>query len=166
MERSLNKSLPEALSMQDLAGFLGFHNERFSQTKPEVRIDENEILANLTGLFPDRDVSGITSVSPTDYQKVVRLGFANDQTPQQWLETRGFSFPTAVDMPRLSTTKVDLDDRLAEINGLRSEYIKEYDTENADNIDMFHINLDVMKRVVTKLEEDAPSPIDIDLEQE
>lgn len=164
--RSLNKSLPEALSMQDLAGFLGFHNERFSQTKPEVKIDEKEILANLTELFPDRDVSGITSVSPADYQKVVRLGFVNDQTPQQWLETRGFSFPTAVDMPRLSTTKVDLDDRLAEINGLRSEYIKEYDTENADNIDMFHINLDVMKRVVTKLEENTPSPIDIDLEQE
>ena len=151
--RSLNKSLPEALSMQDLAGFLGFYNEKFSATKPEVRIDENEVLENLTQLFPNGDVSGITSVSPADYQKVIRLSFKNDQTPQQWLADHGFAYPTAIDMPRLSTTKVELNDRLAEINELRAEYLKEYDTENADNIDMFHINIQVMQRVVGELEE-------------
>lgn len=151
--RSLNKSLPASLSMQEVAGFLGFYNEKFSQTRPEVRIDEEEILANLTTLFPNKDVSGITSVSPSDYQKVVRLSFGSDQTPQQWLADHGFTFPTAVDMPRLSTTKVELDDRLKEINELRSEYLKEYDTENADNIDMFHINIEVMQKVVGELEE-------------
>lgn len=151
--RSLNKSLPESLSMQDLAGFLGFYNEKFSATKPEVRIDENELLGNLAENFPDKDVSGITSISPSDYQKIVRLSFKSDQTPQQWLEDRGYQFPTAIDMPRLSTTKVGLDDRLAEITDLRNQYIQEYDTANADNIDMFHINIQVMQRVVGELEE-------------
>jgi hypothetical protein len=151
--RSLNKSLPEALSMQDLAGFLGFYNEKFSQTKPEVRIDENELLGNLAEIFPNKDVSGITSISPSDYQKIVRLSFKSDQTPQQWLEDRGYQFPTAIDMPRLSTTKVELNDRLTEITDLRNEYMQEYDTANADNIDMFHINIQVMQRVVRELEE-------------
>lgn len=151
--RSLNKSLPEALSMQDLAGFLGFYNERFSATKPEIRIDEAEIIANLTELFPDKNVSGITSLSPTDYQKVVRLSFGSDQTPQQWLADHGFDFPTAIDLPRLSTTKVELYDRLKETTDLKNQYLKEYDTENADNIDMFHINIAVMQRVVSELEE-------------
>ena len=151
--RSLNKSLPSALSMQDLAGFLGFHNERFSETKPEIKIDENEVVANLLELFPNRDVSGITNISRSNYHKVIKLSFKNDQTPQQWLEDRGFNFPTAIEMPRLSTTKVDHTERLCEIDKLRTEYLKEYDTEHADNIDMFHINLEVMQRVVHELQE-------------
>ena len=54
---------------------------------------------------------------------------------------------------RLSTTKVELYDRLKETTDLKNQYLKEYDTENADNIDMFHINIAVMQRVVSELEE-------------
>ncbi len=158
--RTLNKSLPVALSMKDLAGFLGFYNDRFSDTKPVVNIDETQVTDELLEMFPDKNVSGITSISPSVYQKIIRLGFANDQTPQQWLNDRGFDFPTAVDMPRLSTTKVDLNDRLQEVQGLRETYLQEYDTANADNIDMFHINLEVMQRVVSELEDKKISLLD------
>ena len=117
-------------------------------TKPII---EREVVEDLTDLFPTREIKDIYTLDPKLYYNVVKLAVRSDQTVAQWFASHGMSYAQGNQCSRLSRYQVDANEHETMLLSMREELLQEYDIENADNIDMFRINLDIAKRISKEL---------------
>ncbi|MBR1985095.1 MAG: hypothetical protein IKA31_05065 [Clostridia bacterium] len=145
---------PEELSYDEALAFFGMKNIS-TKKPPEPKITkpiiESEVVEDLTDLFPTREIKDIYTLNPKLYYDVVKLAVKNDQTVQQWFACHGMSYAQGNQCARLSRYQVDATEHEAMLLSMREELLQEYDIENADNIDMFRINLDIAKRISKEL---------------
>ncbi|MBQ9793191.1 MAG: hypothetical protein IJW32_05615 [Clostridia bacterium] len=145
---------PEELSYDEALAFFGMKNIS-TKKPPEPKITkpivESEIVEELTELYPTREIKDIFTNNPKLYYDIVKLAVRSDQTVQQWFSTHGMSYAQGNQCARLSRYQVDAHEHEAMLLSMRAELLQEYDTENADNIDMFRINLDIARRISKEL---------------
>lgn len=145
---------PEELSYDEALAFFGMKNIS-TKKPPEPKnikpIVESEVVEDLTDLFPTREIKDIYTLNPKLYYDVVKLAVKNDQTVQQWFACHGMSYTQGNQCARLSRYQVDANEHETMLLSMREELLQEYDIENADNIDMFRINLDIAKRISKEL---------------
>jgi len=150
--RNVQKMLPERLTMKELAEFLGFYNDRFSDKIKDIETKELEVLEELAMIFPDKNVSNITNIARSLYDKIVRISFAHDQTVQQWLKSKGFLYVTSNASSRLSSTRITLSERQKEMLPLKKKYTKKLYKENMSEVEKFYIDLKVMNKSMEEFE--------------
>ncbi len=149
--RHLRKYMPESASMQDVAEILGVYNERFSIKKYEANLDKNALLQKLYELCPDKNATKLREIDITTYHGVITLARSEDKTPFQWLSENNFRYDFELNMPRLSQVKVNIEERVNMLLSLREELLNGYNLEGIDDITRFHINLEVMHRVLQRV---------------
>lgn len=150
--RNIKQMLPERLTMKELAEFLGFSNNRFLDKKEDIKQKETQVLEELSSLFPNREVSNITNIAPKLYHRIVRISFAHDQTAQQWLKSKGFSYKTSNAGTRLSATQVDFKQREKEMLPLKKKYTKKLYKNNMNDVEKYYIDLKVMEKSMEEFE--------------
>lgn len=145
---------PEELSYDEALAFFGMKNIS-TKKPPEPKnikpIVESEVVEDLTDLFPTREIKDIYTLDPKLYYNVVKLAVRSDQTVAQWFASHGMSYAQGNQCSRLSRYQVDANEHETMLLSMREELLQEYDIENADNIDMFRINLDIAKRISKEL---------------
>lgn len=151
--RTVKQMLPERLTMQELATFLGFSNDKFLDKKENVNPKEMQVLEELSKIFPNREVSNLTKVAPALYYKIVRISFAHDQTVQQWLKDKGFSYITSNAGTRLSATQISMSERQKEMLPLKKKYTNKIYKDNMNNFEKFHADLKIMQKSLAEFEE-------------
>lgn len=150
--RNLKLMLPERLTMKELADYLGFSNSRFLDKKEDIKEKEMQVFEELSKMFPNKDVSNITNIAPTLYYQMVRISFAYDQTVQQWLKSKGFTYKTSNAGTRLSATQISLNERKEQLLPLKKKYSKKLIKDNFNDIDMFYVNLKIMQKSLEEFE--------------
>ena len=90
--------------------------------KEDIKEKEMLVLEELSKAFPNKDVSNITISNPALYYKVVRIAFAYDQTTQQWLKSKGFTYITSNARSRLSANQISNKEREADLLPLKKTY--------------------------------------------
>lgn len=145
---------PEELSYDEALAFFGMKNIS-TKKPPEPKITksivESEIVKDLTDLFPTREIKDIYTLNPKLYYDIVKLAVRNDQTISQWFACHGMNYAQGNQCARLSRYQVDATEHEAMLLSMREELLQEYDIENADDIDMFRINLDIARRISKEL---------------
>lgn len=149
--RHLRKYMPESASMQDVAEILGVYNDRFSVKKLEVNLDKNAVLQKINELCPDGDATRLREIDTTTYHEVIALARSEDKTPFQWMSENNLRYDFEINMPRLSKAKINTEERANMLLAMREEMLSEYNLEGVDDITMFHINLEVMQRVLQRV---------------
>ena len=157
--RNVKQMLPERLTMKELADFLGFSNKRFLDKKEDIKEKEMQVLEELCKQFPNKDVSNITNINSTLYYKIVRIAFAYDQTTQQWLKSKGFTYITSNAGNRLSATQISLKEREADLLPLKKKYLKNLHKSNLNEREKFYLNLKVMEKSLAEFEENNQNTI-------
>lgn len=150
--RNIRLMFPEPITMQELVQYLGFTNDRFKDEKIDILTLEKNVLKELTILFPENDVSGITNIAPTLYHQMMRVCFAHNQTSTQWLNDNGFTYKTSNAGTRLSATLVDINERKEKLLPLKEKYEKKLIKSNMNEIDIFYSKLEVMKKSLAESE--------------
>jgi len=151
--RNIKQMLPERLTMKELAEFLGFSNEKFSDKKEDIKEKEIEVLEELSKAFPNKEISNITNTNSTLYYKIVRVAFAYDQTTQQWLQSKGFAYLTSNAGTRLSATQISLTEREGDLLPLKKKYAKKLYKDKMNEVEKFHIDLKIMQKSLAEFEE-------------
>ncbi len=151
--RNVKLMLPERLTMQELATFLGFSNDKFFDKKENVKPKEIQVLEELSKIFPDGKVSNITNIAPALYYKIIRISFAHDQTAQQWLKSKGFTYITSNAGSRLSATQISMSERQKEMLPLKRKYTKKLYKDNMNEFEKFHADLKIMEKSLDEFEE-------------
>lgn len=145
---------PEELSYDEALAFFGMKNIS-TKKPPEPKITksivESEILEKLADKYPSREIKDIFTDNPKLYYDIVKLAVRNDQTISQWFACHGMSYAQGNQCARLSRYQVDATEHEAMLLSMREELLQEYDIENADDIDMFRINLDIARRISKEL---------------
>ena len=144
---------PEDLSYNEALAFFGLKNisARGPEDTKQAPINEDYIVGKLEEKYPTREIKDIFSNDPKLYYTVVKLAVRNDQTVSQWFDSHGMKYAQGNNCTRLSRYRVDAQEHEQMLLGLRDELLQEYDTTNADAIDMYEINLDITKRIAEKL---------------
>lgn len=157
--RNVKQMLPVRLTMKELAEFLGFSNKKFLDKKEDIREKEMQVLEELSKTFPNKDVSNITNVAPALYYKMIRVSFAYDQTAQQWLKGKGFTYKTSNAGSRLSANQISNEEREADLLPLKNKYLKNIHKNNLSEIERFYLNLEVMQKSIAEFEENNQNSI-------
>lgn len=145
---------PEDLTYDEALAFFGMKNiskRKPPEPKTTKTIVENEIVEELTELYPTREIKDIFTNNPQLYYDIVKLAVRGDQTIQQWFNSHGMSYTQGNQCARLSRYQVDAKEYEAMLLSMREELLQKYDIENADDIDMFRINLDIAKQISKQL---------------
>ena len=151
--KHFQKYAPVELSYNESLAFFGMHNASKHQPIPtqQPKFTEEIALEKLTELYPDRKVDDIFSDQPKLYYNIVKLAVKNDQTVSQWFNSHGLNYTQGNTVSRLSKFQVDANEHEEKLLAMKEEYLKDYDLENADPIDLFRINLEITKRIGQEL---------------
>ena len=151
--KHFQKYAPVELSYNEALAFFGMHNASKHQPLPTQppKFTEEIAMEKLENLYPDRKVDDIFSDQPKLYYNIVKLAVKNDQTVSQWFDTHGLSYTQGITVSRLSKFQVDAKEHEERLLSMKEEYLKDYDLENVDPIDIFRINLEITKRIGQEL---------------
>lgn len=172
--KHFQKYSPEPISYDETLGYFGLINASLRgrpAQKGENEVNEELLLEQLKTDFPDKKIGSFSS-SP-NYKMVLRAARCNDQTIGQWLDSHGFNYSVASNVSRLSKFQVDATEHEQKLMPMRNELLQEYDTQNADDVDMFVINTNIAKRIGETLykhqkpeaQPEAQNPITTNFEQ-
>ncbi len=153
--KHFQKYSPQPISYNEALDFFGLidGNIRTQAEKGGANeVDEDKLLASLSAEFPDKKIDAFST--STNYRFVVRAARSNDQTINQWLDNHGFDYTSASNVLRLSKFQVDATEHEQKLMSMREELLKEYNTKNADDVDMFVINSNIAKRIGNALYKD------------
>ena len=128
-------------------------NERVHETRT---IDQpkqaSEIIERLEQLYPSHVVGRLIEDDKKTYYDVVRISRNEGKNPKAWLESHGFDYPSGITNTHPQTrTKIDTAKRAEMLRGMKAEIMKEFNLEGADDIDIYHANLEATKRVIEKV---------------
>lgn len=146
--RHIRYYLPEQLTMEEVANFLGFYNDEFVSSTLETMLDEGEVVKKILALCPNRNATKLRELDITLYHNVVTLSRMNDQTIYQWLNNHNIEYDHKLDTPRFSKASIDTQKRALLLLTLKNEFLKEYDLENANDLEKYLITIEVMKKVI------------------
>lgn len=145
---------PIELSYDEALAFFGIKNlskHKPPEQKENIKINEKEVIQNLTERYPDGNIKNLFSQDSKLYFQVVKLSVKNDQTLSQWFEDRNFTYTQGNANARLSKYRVDAQEHEQMLLSLKEKYLSEYDTQNADEIDMYQINLEIAHKIGKEL---------------
>lgn len=140
------KYLPDFSSTAQLLEHLGFDIDRKPQIKSSL-IDEKEICKQLLQLYPDKKITNLTTRAKLIYRSIVILARNKGQHIGEWLKERGFDHTQKTDAPRLAQVKVDEEKRYKLLISMRNEYLKQYEYDNATDIEKFKIDLAIAEQI-------------------
>ena len=152
--KHFQKYAPVELSYNEALAFFGMQNTSKHQPLPftqQPKFTEQVAMEKLTELYPDRKVDDIFSDQPKLYYNIVKLAVKNDQTVSQWFDSHGISYTQGNTVSRLSKFQVDAKEHEEKLLAMKEEYLKDYNLENADQIDLFRINLEITKKIGQEL---------------
>lgn len=163
------KYSPEPISYDDALAFFGLCNGNSKPTpksaSPEdVRLREEQALEKLSALYPDGIIKNLATIDKHTYFEAIRAARRHDQTPKQWAEKNGFDYPAAADVARLSKITVDAKAHEQKLLGMREELLKDYDTSQADEVDMFKINFEIACKIGQALYGENTQEVDASLQ--
>lgn len=146
------KYSPSPISFEDALSFFGLSNGNTRPTpkgtSPEdIKLQEEQALKTLSTLYPNGQVENLVTTDRDTYFDVVRAARRHDCTPKQWLSQYGFNYPAALDVARLSKITVNAKAHEHKLLGMREEFLKDYDLQNADEVDMFNINFEIACKI-------------------
>ena len=150
--RHLRKYLPEQLSMQDVAEFLGVYNKRFGRDSIKTKLSKDFIIQKLNQLCPDRNVSKLREIDLSLYYKVVELSRFEDKTPYQWFIENHFICDNKMSTSRLSKASVDTKIRAAKLLNLRREFLDKFNIETMNDIERYKIAIEMLKNVTDRVQ--------------
>lgn len=145
--RHLRKYLPEQLSMQEVAEFLGVSNDRFGEEKLHTKINKQQLLQELAEVCPDRNVTHLQDINVDLYRKSIELSRMEDKTPYQWFDENQFNYDFKINVARLSKASVDTNARAKKLLEMRADFLDNFDLENVDDIERYKISIEMLKYV-------------------
>lgn len=155
---------PEKIGYNDALAFFGMTN--VSSHKPpepqQTTSNDEDILSQLSSLYPDRNIVDIYKSNPKLYFKIVESAVDQNQTVSQWFYSHGMNYAQGNNVSRLSKFQVDANEHETKLLAMREEKLQQYDLSQADEIDMFRINLEIAKQIGKELYgEQAPESAEI-----
>ena len=145
---------PVDLSYDEALSFFGIRNlskHKPPEQKENTKISEEEVIKNLTEQYPNGNVDNLYSQDSKLYFQTVKLSVKNDQTLAQWFQDHNFVYTQGNTISRLSKYKIDAKEHEEMLLDLKQKYLSEYNTENADEIDMYKINLEIAHKIGKEL---------------
>ncbi len=147
--RQAQKYTPNATG-QDMLEMFDVSNDRFSDSR-QIDIPKNdaELVEKLEELYPDRVVKNLIRDHKKTYYDIVRAARNQGKSPKVWIESKGFDYPAGVSNNHpLTKTKIDTKKRAEMLRQMKAEIMSQIDLEGADDIDIFHANLEATKKVI------------------
>jgi len=150
--RHLRRYLPEQLSMQDVAEFLGVYNNKFSKTILSTKVNSKNIIEEILKVCPDRNVTHLRHKNLQLYYKVIEISRLEDKLPNQWFRENNFTFDFNMNTSRLSKASVNTDLRASKLLALREKFLEQFDLTQMDEIDKYRLAIEILKKVIVQVE--------------
>lgn len=144
---------PADITYDEALAYFGIRN--LSKRKPPneegVQINENMLIERIRKTFPDGKIQESITSMPEIYRDVLKLAAKTGQPVSEWFKERDFDYTKGINVARFAKFKVDAKSHETKLLTLKNHYLKDYNLEGLDEVDIFKVNLEIAKKIATKL---------------
>ena len=138
--------------MQSVAEYFGLMNDRFSNTNIYHHLQEKKIIKQVREICPDGNIDKLSKEYPSLYFQVTKCSTSHNQSVLEWAESNGFSYNGAINVGKLTKTKVDAEIREREINAIKTRLISQFPPKYTNDREEYYYNKEIAQLVVKELD--------------